>query len=92
MPHDAGVTASTLRQQLMAPNPMQRVMALHTLEVEAERHCGVPAGLRSEASRLASRGIPYYALHDPHFQDWVGKVVSCWERLHTMPAGHRAND
>jgi len=91
MPHDAGVTASTLRQQLMAPDPMQRAMALHALEVEAERFQGVRPGLRGEASRLAARGIPYYALHDPHFQDWVGKVVSCWEKLQTAPAVRCAN-
>ena len=76
-------TPDTLRQQLMASDPMQRAMALHALEIEVER-CAASsrAALRHEAERFAARGIPYYALHDRHFQDWVGKAVSYWERLH----------
>lgn len=82
MHQDACVTdSSSLRQRLMAPDPMQRAIGLHALEVEAGR-CTCPhRELKQEASKFASRGIPYYALHDPHFNDWVGKAVSYWERL-----------
>ena len=75
-------TPESLRRQLMAADPMQRAMALHALEVEVERCAASRASLRHEAERFAARGIPYYALHDRHFQDWVGKAVSYWERLH----------
>lgn len=88
--NDAGVTDSqSLREQLMAPNPMQRAMALHALEVEVERHAA--GGLSSEVSRFTARGIPYYALHDPHFQGWVGKAVQYWEKLHSCPPAARHN-
>jgi hypothetical protein len=79
--------AASLRQHLTAADPFQRAMGLHALEVEAERCAG---SLRSEATRFAERGIPYYALHDPHFQDWVGKAVSYWERLRTPARARRA--
>ena len=73
-----------LRQQLRAPDPMQRAMALHALEVEVER--GGPRPLANEVLRFTERGIPYYALHDPHFCDWVSKaVVSNGE--YGVPAG-----
>jgi hypothetical protein len=81
MHQDAHITDSrSLRERLMAPDPMQRAIGLHALEMEAER-CA-QRGLTQEAAKFASRGIPYYALHDPHFNDWVGKAVSYWERLH----------
>jgi len=81
MHQDAHITDSrSLRERLMAPDPMQRAIGLHALKVEAER-CA-QRGLTQEASKFAARGIPYYALHDPHFNDWVGKAVSYWERLH----------
>ena len=77
--------AASLREHLTAADPFQRAMGLHALEIEVERS---PGAISSEAARFASRGIPYYALHDPHFQNWVGKAVSYWERLRTpMRAG-----
>lgn len=80
--------SASLRERLMAPDPMQRALALHELEVEVERRAGGPRGaLAHEAARFAARGIPYYALHDPHFQDWVGKAVSYWEKLHCDEVG-----
>lgn len=79
--------AATLRQKLTAADPFQRALGLHALEIEVERCAGA---LRSEAARFAERGIPYYALHDPHFQDWVGKAVSYWERLRTPARARRA--
>jgi hypothetical protein len=87
-PYSPTVTdAASLRQQLMAPDPMQRAMGLHALELEVSRCSGgARATLSQEAARFAARGIPYYALHDRHFQDWVGRAVSYWERLHGAPA------
>jgi len=86
MPHDACVTDSdSLREHLTARDPMQRFMALHALEIEVERRDGCGRGLTHEVTRFTSRGVPYYALHDPHFQEWVGKAVSYWEKLHAMP-------
>lgn len=81
---DAGILdAQSLREQLMAPHPMQRAMALHALECALDRH---PASaLCGEVGRFTARGIPYYALHDPHFQEWVGKAVSYWEKLQASP-------
>ncbi|WP_280154102.1 hypothetical protein [Piscinibacter sp. XHJ-5] len=73
--------SASLRQQLMAADPMQRAMALHALEIEVQRAAPARQSLSHEAARFAARGIPYYALHDRHFQDWVGKAVSYWERL-----------
>jgi hypothetical protein len=92
MPDDAPVTDSRdLREQLMAPDPMRRALALHALEVEVERCAsGRRGSLTQEASKFTARGIPYYALHDPHFQDWVRKAVSYWDRLHAAPAVRRA--
>ena len=73
----------SLRENLMAPNPMQRAIALHALEVELERGNGAPrASLANEVAKFTARGIPFYSLRDPHFCDWVGKAVSYWQRLH----------
>ena len=77
-----------LREQLRAPDPMQRVMALHALEVEVAR--AGPRPLANEVMRFTERGIPFYCLHDPHYCDWVSKAVSYWQRLHAMPVA--AND
>jgi len=80
---EAAVTDSdTLRQQLMAPDPMQRAIALHALELELERAAACSRlSLANEVAKFAARGIPFYALHDPHFCDWVGKAVSYWQKL-----------
>ena len=83
MPASA-IDCGALREQLLAPDPMQRVMALHALEVEVAR--GGPRPLANEVMRFTERGIPFYALHDPHFCDWVSKAVSYWERLHSTQA------
>ncbi|HMC16982.1 MAG TPA: hypothetical protein VKI18_15195 [Albitalea sp.] len=87
MPASA-IDCDALREQLLAPDPMQRVMALHALEVEVAR--GGPRPLANEVMRFTERGIPFYCLHDPHFCDWVSKAVSYWQRLHAMPVA--AND
>jgi hypothetical protein len=74
------MNAELLRAQLMAPDPMQRVMALHTLEVEAEARKA--AKLAGQVEAFAARGIPYYAPNDPHYQAWVGRALDFWQRLH----------
>lgn len=74
--------SQSLRRQLMSPEPMQRAIALHALETEVERRrCEGRDALLQEIGRFTARGIPYYALHDPHFLNWVGKTVTYWERL-----------
>lgn len=83
MAHESTVTDSDmLRRQLMAPDLMQRVAALHSLELEAECACDQRPAVAHAAARFAARGIPFYALHDPHYKAWVGKAVDYWQRLH----------
>jgi hypothetical protein len=73
-------TAQTLRDQLMAPEPIQRVQALHTLELELGE---APHGaVADELEAFAARGIPYYAPEEPTYREWVGKAVGYWEQLH----------
>lgn len=82
--HSAAMDATTLRECLMAPEPMPRVTALHALEEELGRPQGAsPArvALANAAARFVERGIPYYSVQDPHYRAWVSKAVSYWERL-----------
>lgn len=73
-------TAQALREQLMAPRAIERVHALHALELELE---GAPAGpVAEELEAFTARGIPYYAPQDPEYREWVAKAVSYWEALH----------
>lgn len=75
--------SSTLRERLMAPEPMPRFTALHALEaIELEQDAS-PArvALAQAAARFVERGIPYYSVQDPHYRAWVSKAVSYWERL-----------
>jgi hypothetical protein len=73
-------TAQTLRDQLMAPEPIQRVHALHALELELGE---APHGaVAEELEAFAARGIPYYAPQEPAYREWVGKAVGYWEKLH----------
>jgi hypothetical protein len=76
-----------LRAQLMAPDPMQRVTALHAIEVEAGHAGG--ARLAGQVEAFAARGIPYYAPQDPHYQAWVDRALAFWRRVHD---GHLADD
>ena len=79
------IDSDTLREQLMAPDPMQRAIALHALEVEVERSAAAARGsLAQEVEKFTARGIPFYALHDPHFRNWVGKAVAYWQRLQSL--------
>ena len=68
---------SSLRAQLMSDLPMQRIKALHLLEVQ-------PTGGNTPeyvaAARFAARGIPFYSARDPHYLAWVDKAVGHWQR------------
>jgi hypothetical protein len=49
----------------------------------APRSASIDGAARQDVAvaRFAKRGIPYYALHEPHFRDWVGKAVTYWQQL-----------
>lgn len=79
-------TAQTLRAQLMAPEPIQRVHALHALELELSE---APHAVAEELEAFAARGIPYYAPEEPAYREWVGKAVAYWERLHAPKSAPR---
>lgn len=81
----ATAEAENLKARLMARDPMERFMALHTLEVEA----GHEGRLAGQVEAFAARGVPYYAPEDPHYQAWVERALALWERLHPVatPAG-----
>ena len=75
--------SSTLRECLMAPQPMPRFTALHALEgIELEAGASASrVALAQAAARFVERGIPFYSTQDPHYRAWVSKAVSYWERL-----------
>lgn len=73
-------TAQALREQLMAPRAIERVHALHALELGLEEAPASPVAEELEA--FTARGIPYYAPEDPEYREWVAKAVSYWEQLH----------
>jgi hypothetical protein len=79
--------SNTLRDQLMARDPMQRFHALHAIELELE-HAAAPtqARLAGEVEKFAARGVPFYAPNDAHYRAWVGRAVAYWEKLHGAPA------
>jgi hypothetical protein len=79
------VDPESLRAQLMAPNPMQRVVALHAIELELQhaRRAEV-ARLADEVQRFTARGIPYYSPDSQRYRGWVSRAVSYWERLHRV--------
>lgn len=73
-------TAQALREQLMAPKAIERVHAMHALELELEE--APSCAVAEELEAFTARGIPYYAPEDPEYREWVAKAVSYWERLH----------
>ena len=80
----------SLRKNLMAPDPMQRTLALHALEIAIERSADqATTGLVSEVACFTARGIPFYSLQDPHFCEWVGQAVLYWQRLHAEKSAPR---
>jgi hypothetical protein len=75
--------ASLLRAGLMAAEPMPRFTALHALEekIGHQQGDGALASVASAAARFVERGIPYRGTHDAHYEAWVAKAVSYWEKL-----------
>jgi hypothetical protein len=73
-------TSQSLREQLMAPEAIARVHALHALELALEAAPASPVAAELEA--FTARGIPYYAPEDQEYLDWVTKAVSYLEALH----------
>lgn len=78
-------TAQALRDQLMAPRAIERVHAMHALELELEEARSNPVANELEA--FTARGIPYYAPEDPDYREWVSKAVRYWEQLHEESHG-----
>ncbi len=76
-------TARALREQLMAPRAIERVHAMHALELELQESRANPVADELEA--FTARGLPYYAPEDPEYREWVAKAVDYWERLHAQP-------
>ncbi len=79
MANTLSLSSQTLRQQLMAPQAIERVHALHALEREADH---ADAHVAKELQAFTSRGIPYYAPQDPAYQKWVNRAVGYWDKLH----------
>ncbi|MGC4060078.1 MAG: hypothetical protein QM749_04175 [Aquabacterium sp.] len=73
-------TAQALRDQPMAPKAIERVHAMHALELELEE--SPSSAVAEELEAFTARGIPYYAPEDPEYREWVAKAVSYWEQLH----------
>lgn len=78
LPNDA----AALRAQLSDPQPMQRALGLHALELAvADCGDGPRARLAAEVERFTARGIPFYRPDDRHFLAWVDRAVGHWQRL-----------
>jgi hypothetical protein len=80
------VNAESLRAQLMARDPMQRMLALHALQQQAQQRAPRMLG---EVERFASRGIPFYAPQDAHYLGWVQRAVGYWERTQQQASATR---
>lgn len=74
-------SSQDLHAELMAPEAMKRVLALHAVELEAGKVGATP--LVKAVNDFAARGIPFYSPQDPHYQEWVSKAVTYWEQLHS---------
>lgn len=77
-------TAQALREQLMAPSAIDRVHALHALELALENAPTCPVA--KELAAFTARGIPYYAPEDAHYCEWVAQAVRYLERLQAEEA------
>ena len=75
--------AAALRAKLTDPQPMQRAIGLHALELAvADCAHGPHARLAADAQRFAARGIPFYRPGDREFLAWVERALAHWGRLH----------
>lgn len=82
MDHTLLHTTQSLREQLLAPQAIERVHALHALEREADHADAADAAFARELQAFTARGIPYYAPEDAAYLKWVDKAVAYWARLH----------
>ena len=73
------LTAAEFQAELCSPVAFHRIKALHLLERLAEE--GKDARLHREVNTFTSRGVPYYALHDPHFNAWVQQASGLYGRV-----------
>lgn len=70
--------------ELRSPVAFDRTKALHSLELMGEQlH---DQALAKEVLEFTSRGVPYYALEDAHFNAWVGQAGGLWTRVRAAEA------
>ena len=70
--------------ELRSPVAFDRTKALHSLELMGEQlH---DQTLAKEVLEFTSRGVPYYALEDSHFNAWVGQAGGLWTRARSAEA------
>jgi hypothetical protein len=80
------INASLLREQLMAPDPHQRVLALFALERKAlEPSAWKNEKMMYKVEQFTLRGLPFYAPQDKNYKAWVNKAVELWEKLGMAP-------
>jgi hypothetical protein len=72
-------TPVEFKAELLSPVAFHRVKALHALECMAQSIDGTPLG-RSVLD-FVSRGIPYYALEDAAYTQWVSQATAHWEKV-----------
>lgn len=70
--------------ELRSPVAFDRTKALHSLERMGEQL--QDQALAKEVLAFTSRGVPYYALEDAHFNGWVGQAGSLWSRAKAAEA------
>lgn len=70
--------------ELRSPVAFDRTKALHSLERLGEQ--ALDKALAKEVLAFTSRGVPYYALEDSHFNAWVGQAGSLWTRAKAAEA------
>jgi hypothetical protein len=73
------LTAAEYQAELCSPVAFHRIKALHLLERVADEL--KDARLQREVASFTGRGVPYYALHDPHFNAWVQQASGLYGRV-----------
>jgi hypothetical protein len=80
MPHTLHVlTPAEFQAELCSPVAFHRIKALHLLERLADE--AKDSRLQREVSTFTGRGVPYYALHAPHFNAWVQQASGLYGRV-----------
>lgn len=73
------LSPAEFQAELCSSVAFHRIKALHLLERLADD--AKDARLQREVHGFTSRGVPYYALHDPHFNAWVQQAGSLYGRV-----------